>query len=486
MLAPARTARTPMHAQALRLAFLGLFALSPLALLQDTKKAPPTQLDLLAKEALEHPGAHAMLTKLCSVAPKRLSGSKGAADAVQWARETMNSIGLENVRAEPCMVPHWERGKVERLTLLHPEGDPKFPLSVCALGGSPPTPAGGIEAEVLMVKSLEELAKQGDKARGKAIFFDRPMDPTLGDPFAAYGGAVDQRGGGSVAAFKAGAACAIVRSMTMALDDHPHTGWMRYEKDACVPTVAISTVGARALESLLELDVPVRVKLELDCHWLADEPSFNVVGEITGRELPKEIVVVGGHLDAWDLAEGAHDDGAGCVQALEVARLVRALKIQPRRSLRVVLWMNEENGGRGAAAYRDAHREEMNSHVFALESDRGGFAPRAFESCCTGASLDVLARIGEKLSAFGIESVRYSGHAGADVSPLQELGVPCAGFVPDAARYFDVHHSALDTIASVHPRELELGALCMAAMCLSVADLDKPLERIPLTPETKH
>ncbi len=469
-----------MHLHPLSIALLGLLALTQLPPVQEPKSPAPTDLDLLAKEALGNPRAHAMLAQLCSVAPKRLSGSKGAALAVEWALGTMETLGLENVRTEPCMVPHWERGSVERLAIVLPTGAISESLNVCALGGSPPTPAAGLEAEVLMVKSLDELKQLGERARGKAIFFNRPMDPKLSDPFAAYAGAVDQRGGGSVAAFEAGAVCAIVRSMTLALDNHPHTGSMRYEKDACVPTVAISTVGAERLASLLDLGTAPRVKLKLDCAWFADEPSFNVVGEIIGSELPKEIVLVGGHLDAWDLAQGAHDDGAGCVQALEVARLIKSLKSRPRRTLRVVLWMNEENGGRGSAAYRDEHREELSSHVFALESDRGGFAPRGFASCSTGASLDALARIGEQLGAYGVTFVNYSKHAGADVGPLQELGVPCAGFVPDAARYFDVHHSALDTIASVHPRELELGALCMASMCLSVANLDKPLDRIPL------
>ncbi len=469
-----------MQTHPFSIVLLGLLLSTPPRASQAPQVPAPTVLDALAKEALGNPRAHTLLTQLCSVAPKRLSGSKGAAAAVEWAQETMLAIGLKNVRKEPCMVPHWERGTVERLTLLNKEGEANTDLSVCALGGSPPTPPGGIEAVVLMVRSFDELTQLGEQARGQAIFFNRPMDPTLSDPFAAYSGAVDQRGGAGVAAFKAGARCAIVRSMTLAYDDNPHTGAMRYEKDACVPTVAISTFDANELEARLALNVSVHVKLELDCRWFADEPSFNVVGEIPGSELPKEIVLVGGHLDAWDLAQGAHDDGAGCVQALEVARLIKALKLQPRRTLRVVLWMNEENGGRGSAAYRDLHREELGLHVFALESDRGGFAPRGFESSSTGSSLDVLARIGEKLGAYGVGFVNHSAHVGADVGPLQALGVPCAGFVPDSARYFDVHHSALDTIASVHPRELELGALCMASMCLSVANLDKPLDRIPL------
>ncbi len=439
--------------------------------------AQPGNIGALAREALGNPGAPRMLAKLCATAPKRLSGSAGAAAAVDWARQTMLSIGLENVHLEACMVPHWERGTQEHLTIVASAKAAGENLHVCALGGSPPTAKGGIEAEVVMVKSLDELAKLGDKARGKAVFFNRPMDPTLPDPFDAYGGAVDQRGGGGTAAFKAGAVCAIVRSMTLALDDHPHTGAMHYEKDATAPSVAISTQGAERLAALLQAGGVVRVHLELDCHWFDDAPSSSVVGEIVGREKPQEIVVVGGHLDAWDLAEGAQDDGAGVAQSLEAARLIGTLGRKPRRTLRVVLWMNEENGTRGANAYRDLHKQELGSHVFALESDRGGFSPRGFDSDSSGAALASLAAIGESLRPYGIEYVSHSGHVGTDVEPLEEAGVPCAGFVPDPSRYFDVHHSALDTFANVHPRELELGALCMAAMCFGVAEMEHPLER---------
>jgi acetylornithine deacetylase/succinyl-diaminopimelate desuccinylase-like protein len=260
---------------------------------------------------------------------------------------------------------------------------------------------------------------------------------------------------------------------------------MQFVKDATVPSVAISTLAAERLAALLQSGASLRVHLELDCHWLEDEPSNNVVGEIVGRELPGEIVVVGGHLDSWDLAEGAQDDGAGVVQSLEVARLIKTLGWSPRRTLRVVLWMNEENGWRGAAAYRDAHKDELARHVFALESDRGGFAPRGFESDSSGPALAILSRIGEKLSPYGIRFVSHAAEVGVDVSALQAFGVPCAGFVPDAARYFDFHHSEIDTFANVHPRELELGALCMAAMCFSVAELETPLERTPVAANPK-
>jgi len=460
---------------------LAAASLAGLLLLPGLPQAPAPQgsvVDRLAQEALLRPRSMELLTQLCQTAPQRLSGSPGAAAAVEWARKTMLEVGLENVRLEPCMVPRWERGSPERLLIRGGKTAADIPLAVCALGGSPPTPKGGIEAEVVMVKSLLELEQLGDRARGKAVFFNRPMDPTLADPFAAYGGAVDQRSRGSLAAAKAGALCAIVRSMTLALDDYPHTGSMRYEKDACVPTVAVSTLGAERLAQRLALNLPVRVFLELDCSWHADVPSFNVVGERLGREKPEEIVVVGGHLDSWDLGVGAHDDGAGCVQAIEAARLWVALDLRARRTLRVVLWMNEENGLRGANAYRDACRETIENQVFALESDRGGFAPRGFVSNSTGASFEALQKLAEPLAAFGIAAVKFAPDVGADVGPLTQLGVPCAGLVPEASRYFDVHHCAADTLDRVHPRELQLGALCMSALCFGVADLPQRLERL--------
>ena len=443
-------------------------------------RAPiPAKLELLAAEALARPGAFAMLESLCNTAPHRLAGSPGAENAVHWAEETMRSIGLENVRVEPCLVPRWERGSVARLALAPGQSGGDEVYSVLALGGSPGTPAGGLEAEVVRVERLEDVAALGERARGKAIFFDRPMDPSRPDPFSAYGGAVDQRALGSQTAARAGAAFAIVRSMTLARDDHPHTGSMRTADGPIVPAVAIGTLGAERLAARLAKGAPVRLRLDLDCATRADVPSANVVGEIVGRERPEEIVVLRGNLDAWDVGQGAHDDGAGCVHALEALRLVRVLGWQPRRTLRVVLWMNEENGTRGAQAYRDAHADELARHVLALESDRGGFAPRGFDCTVGTPALARLAAIGRELEPYGIGFVRSSPHSGVDIGPLAEQGVPCVGFVPDPTRYFDVHHSAADVLSAVHPRELELGALCIAWLVVSVADDEQPLDRTP-------
>ncbi len=425
-------------------------------------------------EALRSQNAHALLRELCRVAPKRLSGSSGAERAVAWAGSAMRAAGLEDVRLEPVRAPRWERGDVERLELL---GEDAGRLAIRTLGGSVATPVGGLEAEVVRVTSFEELAARSAETRGRFVFFDRPMDRTLADPFAAYGGAVDQRSRGAVEAARAGAVGALVRSMTMASDDNPHTGALRYDSAvARVPGVALSTIAADRLARRIAAGGPTRVRLELDCHTLPDVDTFNVVGEVRGRELPGEIVLLGGHLDAWDVGEGAHDDGAGCVQTLEAARLLLALDLRPRRTVRVCFFMNEENGLRGGLAYRDTHREELGRHVLALESDRGGFVPRGF---ATDAGPELYARLAgyaRLLEPYGASLLR-AGDGGADIGPLREHGVPLAEFLPDASRYFDFHHADTDVFSAVHPRELSLGAAAIAAFAWCVADAPESAAR---------
>lgn len=440
-----------------------LFAVSCLALLPGACSSPRATTDAaddaqstadprakdverIFAEALRGQHAHALLGELCAAAPRRLSGSAGAERAVAWAESAMRAAGLENVRREP----------------------------VRALGGSVATPVGGLEAEVVRVTSFEELAARASEARGRFVFFDRLMDPTLPDPFAAYGGAVNQRSRGAVEAAKVGAVGALVRSMTLALDDHPHTGALRYEDAvARVPGVALSTLAAERLAARIAAGVPTRLRLELDCHTLPDVESANVVGEIRGRELPDEIVLLGGHLDAWDVGEGAHDDGAGCAQSLEAARLLLELGLRPRRTLRVCFFMNEENGLRGGLAYRDAHLGELDRHVLAIESDRGGFAPRGFGTDAGPALFARLAAAARLLEPWGASMLR-AGDGGADIGPLREHGVPLAEYLPDAARYFDFHHSDTDVLAAVHPRELSLGAAAIAAFAWCVADAPDP------------
>jgi len=424
----------------------------------------PVYLDALVAEGLADPRAMTSLAELCRLAPHRLSGSAGAARAVEWARTAMLAAGLENVRLEPVMVPRWERGPVEELVVVEPVDHAGERLAILALGGSVATPGAGIEAEVLAVQGFEELAARADEARGKLVLFARPMDPTLRDPFEAYGGAVRQRSRGAEEAEKVGALGALVRSMTLAADDLPHTGAMQYDDEAGrVPAAAVSVLAAERIAGWLARGERVRLRLTLACAWHEDVLSHNVVGEVVGRERPDEIVLVGGHLDAWDVGAGAHDDGAGCVHALEACRLILASSLgRPRRTIRCVFYMNEENGLRGGQAYREAHLAELDRHVLAIESDRGGFLP-------VGYTVEAGAEV-EALLAHLWGGPAVTRGSGADISPLAQDGVPLVGFYPDPQRYFDVHHAASDVLAAVHPRELQLGAISLASMAWLAAE----------------
>jgi len=383
---------------------------------------------------------------------------------VAWGRESMLRLGLENVRLEPVRVPHWERGELQELIVVEPAAHAGEPLAVLALGGSVPTPAAGLEAEVLAVQDFDELQRRAGEASGKLVLFDRPMDPRRRDPFEAYGAAVGQRANGAIEAARVGAVGALVRSMTLTLDDEPHTGAMRYEEQvARLPAAAVSTRAADRIAGWLAAGERVRLRLRLSSSWHEDESSFNVVGEVRGRELPEEVVLLGAHLDAWDIGQGAHDDGAGCAHVLEAARLLLGSSLgRPRRSVRVVLYMNEENGLRGGQAYRDLHQDELGRHVLAIESDRGGFLPLGYVSDADGGAQELIERL------FGCPPVARGG--GADISPLAEFGVNLLGLYPNPQRYFEFHHSRHDTLEAVSPRELELGAASLASMAWLAAE----------------
>jgi hypothetical protein len=453
---------------------------------QTTPPAPPgppaTTADRILREALSHGRAYALLETLCTVAPRRLSGSAGAAEAVRWAKDEMVRAGLENVHLEECRVPHWERGEVASLAVVEPADARDTKLPITALGGSVATPPDGVRGEIVEVRSFEELAKLGAAVKDKIVFFDRAMDPTALDTFEAYGRAVDQRARGALEAGKLGAVAAIVRSMTNRIDELPHTGSMRYAPDSPrIPAAAVCTAGAERLAALIQHGVRPVVTLKLDCRELPDAPSSNVVGELRGTGAPDEIVLAGAHLDAWDIGQGANDDGAGCVQCIEALRLLRVLDLLPRRTLRVVLFMNEENGLRGAQAYHDAHAAELPRHVLALESDRGSFAPRGFMTNASPRAMAMLRPIVATFAAAG-GSMLEPGSGGADTTPLEREGVTVMEYVPDPQRYFDVHHCQRDTLESVNPRELELGAALIAAMMHGVGDLEASLPRNPKKP----
>jgi hypothetical protein len=432
----------------------------------------------LVREALARGQAFTKLEALVAVAPHRLSGSPGAAAGVEWARRQMLADGLENVRLQPVMVPHWERGDTARLTLVAPPALAGRELPILALGGSDATPEHGLVAPLVQVTSWDQLDALGEAGvRGRIVFYNRPMDAELIDTGAAYGGAVDQRGRGAVEAARRGGVGALVRSMTTRLDDVPHTGAMRYVDDvARVPGAAVSTLGAETLASMLAAGHEVVVRIDMNCRTLPDAPSFNVIGELVGSERPEEIVVVGGHLDGWDVGQGAMDDGGGCCQSIEALRLLKTLGLRPRRTIRAVMFMNEENGLRGAHAYRDGHAGEMARHLLAIESDSGPFTPRGFTTDANPAALATLQAIGGLLREAGIQSVRPGG-GGADIGPMRADGVIVMGYEPDGQRYFDLHHSPADTIDKLSPRETNLGAACMAAMAYVVADLPEALPR---------
>ncbi|MFY9233657.1 MAG: M20/M25/M40 family metallo-hydrolase [Fimbriimonadaceae bacterium] len=472
-----------------------------------------TVADRLREKGLREMGAYSLLTELCTKIGPRLSGSSGAAKAVRWGRATMERLGFQNVRLIPCMVPRWVRGKEE--LWLRTQGSRK--LNCVALGGSIGTPPKGLEADVIEVKSLEEAAKLGAKARGKILFFNRPMDQTLQSTFEAYGGAVDQRSQGASAAAKVGAVAMLVRSMTLESDDVPHTGALRYQDGVRrIPAAALGIQSANRLSKALKRG-PVKVRLTLTCKNLPEVLSANVMGEITGSEQPEEVIVMGGHLDSWDLGQGAHDDGSGCVQAIEALRLIQELGLKPKRTIRVVLFMNEENGLRGGLAYAEYARKNsppnpahslrqfasgsaksennapgnrtstksvggaqleavspskraVEKHIAAIESDAGGFMPRYFGTSLEGDAARRLDPWLASLNGFGIERFIAGGGGGADIGPLGPLGTALFGLEPDGQRYFDYHHSNKDTIDKVNPRELQMGALAMAMLAWMLAE----------------
>jgi carboxypeptidase Q len=414
-------------------------------------------------EALSKGEAYKMLTYLTKSIGPRLSGSDGAAKAVQYTKKTMEGYGFDRVFLQDVMVPHWVRGKKEEAYIE--SGKQKIKVPIAALGGSVATPAMGIKAEIIEVKTFEELKALGtEKVKGKIVLFNRPMDATKINTFTAYGGAVNQRGGGASEAAKYGAVGAIVRSMTTLQDDNPHTGGMRYTTGIpMIPTAAISTNGANLLSKMLKENPKTQFYFKQNCETLPDAPSHNVVGEIKGSEKPDEIIVVGGHLDSWDLAEGAQDDGTGCVQSIDVLRVLKALGIKPKRTIRAVMFMNEENGLRGGTKYADLAKQNNEKHIAAVESDNGGFTPRGFGMVGTDAQIAKIAAYKNLLAEYGLSEIG-KGSGGADIGPLGQQGTLLIGFKPDSQRYFDFHHAQTDKLEAVNERELNLGTASMAAL----------------------
>jgi hypothetical protein len=459
---------SPVFRFTLHFSLLTLFLSSTPIFAQPTLRQYTDVASKITKKGLAEQQAFVMLTELTGKIGNRLSGSPQAAKAVEWGKNMMLKFGFDSVHLEAVSVPHWVRGKNERASIL--VGKMKTPLAVCALGGSIATPKKGITAEVIEVQSLDEVKNLGDNAKGKIIFYNRPMDPTKVMTFEAYGGAVDQRGQGAIEAAKVGAVAALVRSMTLALDNVPHTGAMHYlDSIPKIPSAAVSTIGANELSALLKSGRNVRVQLVLNCETLPDVESANVVGEIRGSEKPNEVIVIGGHLDSWDKGEGAHDDGAGCVQSMEALRLLKELGLKPKRTIRCVLFMNEENGLRGGKAYAAAKHSPDEKHIAAIETDAGGFAPLGFGVTADSAAFEKFKSFSNALEGIGADRIRKGG-GGADISALGGAGIPLIGLMVENQRYFDFHHSDSDTIDKVNPRELELGAIALAVFAYEIAE----------------
>lgn len=421
-------------------------------------------IEKLFQQSLREGQSYAMLEYLSTRIGGRLSGSPQAAAAVEWTRHTLERIA-DTVWLQPVMVPHWVRGKKEKALIVNSRRLGTIEVNVCALGGSVATGASGIAAAIVEVNSLEELKTLGSRnIQGKIVFFNRPMDPALINTFAAYSGAVDQRAGGASEAARFGAVGVVVRSMGSHLEDYPHTGGLRYAEGVTkIPAVAISTRHAALLSDLLKEQKDLQFFFQTDCQTFPDAPSFNVIGEIRGSEFPDEFIVVGGHLDSWDLGQGAHDDGAGCVQAMEVLRLFKATGYHPKRTIRAVMYMNEENGLRGGHEYARWAEINKEKHLAAMESDRGGFTPRGFSMTATASQKEKIKSWTPLLEPYGLTDFGEQG-GGADIGPLARLNVALLGFLPDAQRYFRYHHTEEDTFDKVDKRELELGAASMAAM----------------------
>ncbi len=418
-------------------------------------------------EALVNGQPYQNLEYLCKQIGPRLSGSANAEKAVNWTKKLMGQYGFDRVFLQEVMVPHWVRGEKEQAKII--SGTQQITVPVVALGGSVATAKEGLKAEVVEVQGLQELNILGEKViKGKIVFYNRPFDPRFIETGAAYGNASDQRFRGPAEAAKYGAAGVIVRSMTEIIDDYPHTGATAYEEGGNkIPAAAISTKGANQLSGLLKQKKGVQFYLKQNCHTLPDVLSYNVVGELKGTENPNEFITVGGHLDSWDLAEGAHDDGTGVMQSVEVLRIFKAMGYRPKHSIRAVMFMNEENGHKGGLKYAELAQKNNEKHIAAIETDEGGFTPRGFSF--SGVQPAVLQGMIKNwkplLEPYEVERLTKGG-AGTDIEPLKETvpGVMLIGFRPDSQRYFDLHHTAKDVFANVNKRELELGAASIASL----------------------
>ncbi len=422
----------------------------------------------IVESALTDTVGYQWLRELCRIGP-RFVGTEKSLRAIQWAKRIMEENGLDRVTLQPVQVPRWIRGDVEKAEILKTPKTPHKQLSVAALGGSVPTPSEGLEAEVVEVPGLKALEAMKEEVRGKIVFFNEHMDPGMIQTFSAYGRAVGQRVQGPARAAQAGAVGVIVRSVTTKYDNVPHVGTLAYvDSVPRIPAVAIGLRDADGLHDALREDPYLRIRMELSCRNAPDTLSYNVFCELTGTEKPEEVIVVGGHFDSWDKGHGAHDDGACCLQSLEVLHLLKRHSIRPRRTIRAVFFMNEEFGLNGAREYGRFSETSGETHLAGIEGDRGASTPRGFSVGSSPATLKKMQSWLPFLSKALIEWVRKGG-GGGDVAQIKNAGA-YIGYVPDIQRYFDFHHSDNDVFSAVHPREFELGAAAMTILAYLISE----------------
>ena len=444
-----------------------ILLLALLAGLASCSKPGPDDKKIISQifsEALSDTTAYNNLKTLCTRYEGRICGTSEADSAVLWSETLLRSMGLDTVYRQPLKVPKWERGEPERGSVFSSlAGD--HSVAVCALGWAAGTGPDGITAEVAEVTSKDQMEKLGEAGiRGKIVFYNQPMDPTHYYTFDAYGEAVWQRAHGASLAARYGAVAMINRSLSMAKDDIPHTGIMHYDDTLPkIPAMAVSTLGADSLSAWLKKDPALKLFLRSTSQEYPEVTSCNVIGEIRGSEKPDEIIAVGGHIDAWDNTQGAHDDAVGVVQTIDVLRIFKELGIKPKHTIRVVVFMDEEVAQRGAAAYAASVKERQEKHIAAIESDRGGFTPQGFSIDAPPMTVAKIKNWKPVLEPYGIWWLEKGG-SGVDIRDLKPMNIPLLGFVCDSQRYFDFQHAASDTWDKVNPREMQLGSAAIAAM----------------------
>jgi len=455
----------PQKKRMLKKLFLILVLVTPLSM-QVSRAGNQDSLTIrkMYAEALTNPVAYRNLEYLCTRIGGRLCGSVKAEEAVQYVRSLLLEMGLDSVFLQPVMVNHWDRGDKETARVVSIKKG-SMDLHVCALGTSISTGTSGLTAEIVEVHNFDELKVIGRSGiEGKIVFYNRPADGSRINTFESYGGSVDQRARGAMQAARYGAVAVVVRSATPAHDNFPHTGVQHYADSVkAIPAMAVSTNDADKLSSWLKDDPSLKLTMKMNCRQLPDVPSSNVIGEIKGSEHPEEVIVVGGHLDSWDLGEGAHDDGCGMIQSVEVLRLFKALGIKPKHTIRAVAFMDEEIAQEGGKAYADEAKRKPEKHIAAIEADRGGDTPWGFSIDAANEQVDKIKSWKAYFSPYYLWSLEKGG-SGVDIKDLKSQGVALIGLVTDPQRYFDYHHSANDIFVNVNMRELELGAAAMAEL----------------------